>query len=132
MSSPDQSSILAELKVLGELKADGVLSDAEFQIEKEKLLSTLNASVGANSEEVVEADVTSITSFDDDDSGSVEEVKKSTTAKSVALGGVRAVGAVYTLGASEFLLRKRRKLKAMEAELENLKKQNDEDDSVES
>jgi hypothetical protein len=38
--SPDMSEKLAQLKELGELRAAGVLTDAEFEVQKARILST--------------------------------------------------------------------------------------------
>jgi hypothetical protein len=37
-AAADQSDKLDQLKTLGELKASGVLTDAEFEVQKEKIL----------------------------------------------------------------------------------------------
>lgn len=39
-ASPDMSNQLAQLKQLGELKEAGVLSDAEFEAQKQRILSS--------------------------------------------------------------------------------------------
>ena len=52
---------------------------------------------------------------------SLELSKDASKAKSIAKGYVRTVGAVYTLGRSEVVIRSRKKRKASEADLDDLK-----------
>jgi Short C-terminal domain len=37
---PDMSAKLAQLQQLGELKAQGILTDAEFEVQKQRILSS--------------------------------------------------------------------------------------------
>jgi hypothetical protein len=38
--SPDMTAKLAQLQQLGELKAQGILTDAEFEVQKQRILSS--------------------------------------------------------------------------------------------
>lgn len=121
MSDQNRNLILGQLKELGDLKEGGILSESEFQIEKKKLLDLLNnVNTDGFSHENVEADDEVMSSEESTDS---ELIKNSSKAKSIAKGGARTVGAFYTLGMSEVVIRSRKKRKAAEAELEELKKQ---------
>ena len=121
MSDQNRNLILGQLKELGDLKEGGILSESEFQIEKKKLLDLLNnVNTEGFSHENVEADDEVMSSEESTDS---EPGKDSSKAKSIAKGGARTVGAFYTLGMSEVVIRSRKKRKAAEVELEELKKQ---------
>jgi len=39
-AAPDTSSKLAQLQQLGDLKAQGILTDAEFEVQKQKILNS--------------------------------------------------------------------------------------------
>ena len=121
MSDQNRNLILGQLKELGDLKEGGILSESEFQIEKKKLLDLLNnVNADGSSHEYVEPDDELVSSEESNDSGLS---KDSSMAKSIAKGGARTVGALYTFGMSEVVIRSRKKRKAAEAELEDLKKQ---------
>ena len=121
MSDQNRNLILGQLKELGDLKEGGILSESEFQIEKKKLLDLLNnVNTDGSSQENVKADDEVMSSGESTDS---ELIKDSSKAKSIARGGARTVGAFYTLGMSEVVIRSLKKRKAAEAELEELKKQ---------
>jgi hypothetical protein len=38
--APDMTAKLAQLQQLGELKAQGILTDAEFEVQKQRILSS--------------------------------------------------------------------------------------------
>ena len=114
--------ILGQLKELGELRTSGILSESEFQIEKEKLLDQLNNLDvdGRSLDQVALEDVPTIENVEE--LSDLELGKSPSKAKLIAKGGARTIGAFYTLGMSEVAIRSRRKRKAAEAELEELKK----------
>jgi hypothetical protein len=114
MSDQNRNLILGQLKELGELKENGILSESEFQIEKNKLLDLLNfVNSGVPSSEQIDPKSDEEVSIFDEPLG-LELRNDSSIAKSIAKGYVRSIGAVYTLGLSEVVIRGRKKRKAAE------------------
>ena len=117
MSDLNRNLILGQLKQLGDLKENGILSESEFQIEKIKLLDLLNSvdSGVPSSEQIVPKEDEEVSVFEEP--LSLEPHNQSSKAKSIAKGYVRSVGALYTLGLSEVVIKGREKRKAAELDL---------------
>jgi hypothetical protein len=117
MSDQNRNLILGQLKKLGELKENGILSESEFQIEKTKLLDLLNnvSSEVTDSEQIDPKANGEVSVFEEPIS--LELRNDFSKAKSIAKGYVRSIGAVYTLGLSEVVIKGRKKREAVEHNL---------------
>jgi hypothetical protein len=117
MSDQNRNLILGQLKQLGDLKENGILSESEFQIEKIKLLDLLNSvNSGVPSSEQIDLKADEEVSIFEEPL-SLELQNESSKAKSIAKGYVRSIGAFYTLGLSEVVIKGRKKRKAAELDL---------------